>query len=167
MAVGTERTLEQDPAFAVRIMVDVAVKALSAAINDPTTAVQALDHLSNVLRLIGSGPLKGTATFVDQDRVPRLVVPGRTWADYLMLGVTEIREYGGSSIQITRRLRALLDDLHGAVRPEHRPAVEDEIARLDAAVAAGFAGSVDEDRAQTADEQGIGGPATPISSMGL
>ena len=42
VALGTERTVEQDPAFAIRIMVDIADKALSAAINDPTTAVQVL-----------------------------------------------------------------------------------------------------------------------------
>ena len=53
VALGVERTMEQDPAFAIRIMADMAVKALSAAINDPTTAVQALDHLGNVLRLLG------------------------------------------------------------------------------------------------------------------
>jgi uncharacterized membrane protein len=54
VALGIERTFEQDPAFAIRIMADIAVKALSAAINDPTTAVQALDYLGNVLRLLGA-----------------------------------------------------------------------------------------------------------------
>ena len=85
-----------------------------------------------------------------------------------MLAVTEIREYGAGSIQVARRLRAMLEDLLGAVRPEHRPAVEAEIARLDATVATGFAASVDKDRAKTADEQGIGGPAAiHITSVGL
>ncbi|MGZ4248774.1 MAG: DUF2254 domain-containing protein [Solirubrobacteraceae bacterium] len=168
VAVGTERTVEQDPAFAIRIMVDVAIKALSAAINDPTTAVQALNHLSNVLRLLGSTPLKGPVTFVDQDSTRRVLLPGRTWEDYLMLAVTEIREYGASSIQVVRRLRAMLEDLQVSVRPEHRPAVTAEIARLDATVTTGFAASVDKDRAQAGDAQGIGGPsAVPVASMGL
>ncbi|GAB3787580.1 DUF2254 domain-containing protein [Nocardioides ungokensis] len=167
LAVGTERTIEEDPAFAIRIMVDVAVKALSAAINDPTTAVQAMDHLSNVLKLLGSTPLKGPLMFVDRDGAPRLALPGRTWEDYLTLGVTEIREYGASSIQVVRRLRAMLEDLQEAVLPEHRPAVAAELARLDATVASGFAGSVDKDRAQTGDPQGIGGPtAVHIASQG-
>ena len=86
-------------------------------------------------------------------------MPGRTWQDYLTLAVTEIREYGASSIQVMRRLRAMLEDLRESVRPEHRPAVDAEIARLDATAAAGFAGSVDKDRAQARDRQGIGGPA--------
>ena len=67
VALGIERTFEQDPAFAIRIMADIAVKALSAAINDPTTAVQALNHLANVLRLLGSTPLHGPLAFRDQE----------------------------------------------------------------------------------------------------
>ena len=159
VALGVERTMEQDPAFAIRIMADIAVKALSAAINDPTTAVQALDHLGNVLRLLGSTPLHGPLTFRDPEGTPRLLMPGRTWEDYLTLAVTEIREYGSSSIQVTRRLRAILEDLQESVRPEHRPAVDAEIAKLDATIATGFAGSVDEHQARARDRQGIGGPA--------
>ena len=71
VALGIERTFEQDPAFAIRIMADIAVKALSAAINDPTTAVQALDHLGSVLRLLGSTPLHGPLTFRDQEGTRR------------------------------------------------------------------------------------------------
>ena len=159
VALGVERTVEQDPAFAIRIMVDIAIKALSAAINDPTTAVQALDHLGNVLRLLGSTPLHGSLTFRDSGGTPRLLMPGRTWEDYLTLAVTEIREYGATSIQVTRRLRAMLGDMQESVRPEHRPAVDAEIAKLTATVATGFAGSVDKDQAQARDAQGIGGPA--------
>jgi uncharacterized membrane protein len=165
IALGAERTVEQDPAFAIRIMADIAVKALSAAINDPTTAVQALDHLGNVLRLLGATPLHGPLTFRDTEGTPRLLMPGRTWADYLTLAVTEIREYGSSSIQVVRRLRALLEDLQESVRPEHRPAVDAEIAKLDATIATSFAGSVDQDQARARDRQGIGGPAaSEISS---
>ena len=58
VALGVERTVEQDPAFAIRIMVDIAVMALSAAINAPATAVQVLDHLAETLRLIGTTPLE-------------------------------------------------------------------------------------------------------------
>jgi uncharacterized membrane protein len=159
VALGVERTIEQDPAFGLRIMVDIAVKALSAAINDPTTAVQALDHIANVLRLLGSTPLHGSFTFRDSGGTPRLLMPGRTWEDYLTLALTEIREYGAQSIQVTRRLRAMLEDLQQSVRPEYRAAVDAEITKLDATVATGFAGSVDKDQAQARDAQGIGGPA--------
>jgi uncharacterized membrane protein len=167
VALGAERTIEEDAAFAIRIIVDIAVKALSAAINDPTTAVQALDHLGNVLRLLGSTPLRGELTFPDEDGIPRLRMPGPTWEDYLALGVTEIREFGAGSIQVMRRLRALLEDLRSSVRPEHLPAVEAQLSRLDATIAASFAASIDRDLAQGSDRQGVGGPSqidvTPIS----
>ena len=51
IALGVERTIQQDPAFAIRIMVDIANRALSSAVNDPTTAVQVLNHLGETLRL--------------------------------------------------------------------------------------------------------------------
>jgi uncharacterized membrane protein len=74
------------------------------------------------------------------------------------VGVTEIREFGSTSIQVMRRMRALLEKLLQDVRPENRAAVKAEIARLDATVAAGFSGTIDRDRAGIADRQGIGGP---------
>src|SRR6476619_4464440 len=58
VAFGPERTLEQDPMFAFRIIVDIALKALSAAINDPTTAVLALDQLTRLLRSAGRRNLR-------------------------------------------------------------------------------------------------------------
>jgi uncharacterized membrane protein len=161
VALGTERTLDQDPAFAIRIMVDIADLALSPAVNNPTTAVQVLDQLAEVLRLIGGIEL-ASSRLPRADELRRgLVIPARSWEDYLMLGVTEIREFGSSSLQVMRRMRALLEELHKEVRPEHRPAVEDELERLDATVSAAFGDSVDKDRASVADPQGIGGAMAP------
>jgi uncharacterized membrane protein len=161
IVLGDERTIEQDPAFAIRIMVDIADKALSPAINDPTTAVQALDHLSDVLRLIGTTDL-GRSRWHPGDAIRAgLVTPARGWQDYLTLGVTEIREYGSASIQVMRRMRAVLEELRDEVRAEHRPAVEEELARLQTTVTRAFADSVDLDRANTADPQGIGGRTEP------
>lgn len=157
VALGIERTIEQDPAFAIRVIVDVAVKALSAAINDPTTAVQVLDQLSEVLRIIGTADLQRDRLPQDVSRLHGLVMPMRSWDEYLALGVTEIREYGSSSIQVMRRMRAMLEELQQEVRPEHRQAVAEELSRLDQTVADSFGRSVDLDRAQIADVEGIGG----------
>jgi uncharacterized membrane protein len=161
IVLGDERTIEQDPAFAIRIMVDIADRALSPAINDPTTAVQVLNHLSDVLRLIGTIDFSRSRWRADNAIRTGLVIPARDWEDYLMLGVTEIREYGSTAIQVMRRMRAMLEELRDQVRPEHRPAVEEELARLDVTVKHTFANSVDLDRASTADPQGIGGRAEP------
>jgi uncharacterized membrane protein len=86
-----------------------------------------------------------------------VVIPARSWEEYLMLGVTEIREYGCTDIQVMRRMRAMLEELRDEVRLEHRPAVEEELARLNVTTKRTFANSVDLDRASTADPQGIGG----------
>jgi len=110
-AFGRERTIEQDPAFALRILVDVAIKALSPAINDPTTAVQVLDHIEGFLEALSRTELRTRYTLRGSDEKTRLVIPGRSWEDYLQLAVTEIREYGATSTQVCRRLRALLEAL--------------------------------------------------------
>ena len=157
IALGIERTIEQDPAFAIRVVVDVATRALSPAVNDPTTAVQVLDHLEVLLREIGSRPLSRRAILRDDDARARVVVPTLGWADFLTLSVTEIRQFGATSIQVLRRLRALLEDLREAVLPEHRPAIDEELARLDATVVRAFGGTEDIAGAVTADRQGIGG----------
>jgi uncharacterized membrane protein len=157
VALGVERTIEQDSAFAIRIMVDVANKALSAAINDPTSAVQVLDHLSDVLRTVGTIDLAHSRWDGGREGRTGLLIPVRRWEDYLALGTTEIRRYGGASIQVMRRMRAMLEELREEVRPENRAAVEAELARLDASVALTFGESVDLDRASVADREGIGG----------
>ncbi|HVP02991.1 MAG TPA: DUF2254 domain-containing protein [Solirubrobacteraceae bacterium] len=157
VALGVERTIEQDPAFALRVMVDVANKALSPAVNDPTTAVQVLDYLGDSLRVIGQTDLSAPSWNPGAAK-HGVVIPIRSWEDFLALGVTEIREFGNTSIQVMRRLRAVLDKLRQEVRPEHRAAVTAEIERLDATVAAAYSGSIDRDRASIADRQGLGGP---------
>jgi uncharacterized membrane protein len=158
VALGVERTIEQDPAFAVRIMVDIAIRALSPAVNDPTTAVQVLDHLEDLLRLVGQTDLSDEATPLEEMDTG-LVVPVRRWGDYLTLSVTEIREYGAGSIQVVRRLRAMLDVLSDSVLPERREAVLRELARLDESVEANWRSTVDGDLADRPDRQGIGGPS--------
>jgi uncharacterized membrane protein len=159
IALGDERTFAQDPAFALRIMVDMANRALSPAVNDPTTAVQVLDHIGDVLGLIGRTDLEKRTKPASADTPAAVVMATTGWEEFLTLGVTEIREYGATSMQIMRRLRALLEELYETVRPEHRAAVEEELRRLDATVGDGWRDSVDLDRASRADRQGIGGLA--------
>ena len=91
VALGHERTIDQDPAYAVRIIVDIAIRALSPAVNDPTTATQMVNHLGALLDGVGSRDLDGRGLLVDSTGELRLVVPTRTWENYLELGVSEIR----------------------------------------------------------------------------
>jgi uncharacterized membrane protein len=138
-------------------MVDVAIRALSPAVNDPTTAVQVLNHLGEALRLVGATPPPVRPP--SEPAGGEVLVPVRRWDDFLALGVTEIREYGAHSVQVMRRLRSLLEELRESVLPGRRAAVERELARLDATVGRGFGDTVDLDLATAPDRQGIGGPA--------
>ncbi|MCC9690008.1 DUF2254 domain-containing protein [Streptomyces althioticus] len=157
VALGAERTVEQDPAFALRVLADIAARALSSAVNDPTTAVQVLNHIETFLHGVGRSELRGRHVLADLDGRPRVVVPGRGWEEYLELGVTEAREYGVGSLQVCRRLRALLDGLLAGVPDVRRPAVRRQLALLDDAVDREYPEGFRRTLARTGDRQGIGG----------
>ena len=144
IALGTERTIEQDPAFALRILVDIAIRALSPAVNDPTTAVQVINHLEDTMALIGSTPgLDGRWEYRDDGDVLRLVMPAHRFDDLVGLAFTEIRDYGRTSIQVLRRLRAALVELESSVLPEYAGVIASELARLDLTASAAFADTPD------------------------
>jgi uncharacterized membrane protein len=156
VAVGQERTLEQDPAFAFRIMVDIASKALSPAINDPTTAVLALDQIHWLLRKVGNRCLD-TGQVHDSAGRLRLVYRTPDWEDFVYLAVTEIRHFGGASIQIARRLRAMLENLIVTL-PEARAALlREELAMLHRSSERFFVEPEDRALAEVSDFQGVGG----------
>lgn len=125
----SERTHEQDVAFGFRQLVDVAERALSPSLNDPTTAAQALDHLHDLLRRVAGRPTP-SGRHTDADGVLRLVVPVPAFPALLDLALGEVLHYGGEDPQTRRRVRAMLTDLRGVARPEHRPAVERLLAEL-------------------------------------
>jgi uncharacterized membrane protein len=156
VAVGTERTLDQDPRFAFRILVDIANKALSPAINDPTTAVLALDQIDTLLLGVGRRRLDdGLAR--DADGKLRVIYGTPDWPDYVVLAVSEIRHYGQGSIQVNRRLRAMLENMIAVLPERRRPPLEEELALLGTSVERGFRDETDRKRAAIADYQGVGG----------
>jgi len=157
VALGHERTIDQDPAFAVRIVVDIAIRALSPAVNDPTTATQMINHIEALLFGIGSAELHEHGVVRDRDGEVRLTVPTRTWQDYLELGVSEIRLYGATSPQVCRRLRAMLVDLEAMVPHHRRAAVAEQLALLDRTVSESFPDPDLQRFALGEDRQGIGG----------
>jgi uncharacterized membrane protein len=155
--IAEERTITQDPAFAIRAVVDIALRALSPAVNDPTTAVQGLDGVE-VLLLDLSGRLLERGQITDEHGALRLVYPNPGWVDLLDLSLTEIRHYGADTPQIARRMRALLLGLLEHAPDARRAALEDHLARLDRAVAAAYPDPEERAHAGTADHIGIGGP---------
>ena len=153
--LGAARTTEQDPLFSLRMLVDVAVRALSPAVNDPYTAVQSLDRIAQLLAVIGVRDL-GEGWRVDHSGEIRVWYAAPNWDDYVLLACTEIRSFGAGVMPIARRLRAVLLDLAASVPSARRPALETQLRLLDAAVARSFSDGTERDQAMTPDRQGIG-----------
>ena len=129
------RTLYQDPSYGIRQLVDIAIRALSPAVNDPTTAVQSLDRLHGVLRAVAGRP-DPSGCYLDPLGAVRLVGPVAGWDRLVDLAFTEIGLYGSGSPQVTRKLFAIFDDLDRCVPPERRASLDalrgwlrDEVAR--------------------------------------
>ena len=139
VAQDTERTMEQDLAFGFRQLVDIAERALSPAINDPTTACQALDVLHDLLRRLAvrhlpSGRLSGA------DGSLRLIVPQYSFADFVDLAVQEIWRYGSDAAQVPGRLSAMLADLSAAALPQYLPVLRQWADRIDGSAACAVRG---------------------------
>ncbi len=156
VALGQERTTEQDPTFAFRIMVDIASKGLSPAINDPTTAVLAIDQIHHLLRMVGSRHLADGRV---RDAAGRLRLVYRTpdWQDFVQLAITEIRHFGGNSIQVARRLRAMLENLIENLPPERTELLRKELTLLKRTAERFFPEPEDRALADVSDSQGVGG----------
>ncbi len=108
LILDPERTLDEDVAYGVRLLVDIALRSMAdSPLQDPTTAVQAIDRLHDLLRQIAPRPIPD-GRHADGDGTTRLVVPVMSWEDYVHLAFDEIRLAGAGSPQVTRRLRAAL-----------------------------------------------------------
>ncbi len=162
--LADERTIGQDPAFALRAIVDVALRALSPAVNDPTTAVQALDGVEELLTELAARDLE-RGQLADEDGALRLVVPNPGWEDLLDLAVSEIRVFGIMQPQIARRLRSLLSTLRAEAPAARRSARSTPSWRGSTpALERAYPDPVERAHAARADHIGIGGgpaAATP------
>jgi uncharacterized membrane protein len=121
---GLERTFEQDPTFAFRVLNDIGLRALSPAINDPSTAVQTIDTAESLLRAIAFREL--AVGDVNEDGQLRVSFVLPTWEDYVALAVDELIDAAQASI-VRARLERLLTDLTALVPDEHKPPL---VARL-------------------------------------
>jgi uncharacterized membrane protein len=124
--IGFERTLEQDAAFGIRQLVDTACKALSPAVNDPYTAVQAIDHLSVIFCALAQRPLGNH--IARRPSGAAVIVPGRRFPEYLAVMCGLIRRYGTHEPTVADALLRLLGacaDVAGN-DPELCAAIEDQ-----------------------------------------
>ena len=157
VATGPERTIEQDATFAFRVIVDIAIKALSKAINDPSTAVVALDQLHRLLRVVGRRHLHDDV-IMDSSGKPRVIFRTPGWDDFVQLSCREIRLYGAENYQVARRLRAMLDNLVLSLFEARHAALLKELELLDRALERLDLLPDDLALARTSDLQGLGAP---------
>jgi uncharacterized membrane protein len=155
VSVGVERTFHQDLGFGLRQLSDIALRALSPAVNDPTTAVQCLDRIIAFLAALAGLPL-GAVHHTDRKGVVRLVQELPGWPDLVDLGLSEIRGCALGSPQVSRRMMAGLDDLLRLVPPDGRPPLERHRALLARAVERSVPETADQEFALRPDRQGIG-----------
>ena len=167
-----ERTFEQDPKYPIRLLVDIAIKALSAAVNDPTTAVQALDQIEDLLRRLARMELDAGYAY-DAKGVLRLIFPMPSWEDYLRLSFDEIRRYGAGSVQVVRRLRSALAGIEESLTIEARiTAVRQYTMQIDWSVTRSDLDPEDRAVASQQDRQGLGlsrkpAPPKPVAAEPL
>ena len=105
--MGFERTLKQDVAFGIRQQIDIALKALSPAVNDPYTAVQVVHRLTTVCCDLVVRPL-GSEILTDLSGRGRVIVPGNTFADYLSFICSRLARYGGGDVTVMMALLRLV-----------------------------------------------------------
>jgi uncharacterized membrane protein len=153
--LGDQRTFEQDPKYVLRLLVDIAIKALSPAINDPTTAVQAIDQIEDLLRRLAKCDLENCRAY-DQSEILRVVYRMPTWEDYLALAFDEIRQFGATSIQVMRRLRSALAELAGRVGSDRAQPVQAYLGHLDSGIERSTFDPQDRAAARVEDRQGLG-----------
>ncbi|WP_211254650.1 DUF2254 domain-containing protein [Knoellia aerolata] len=126
--LGRERSMDEDVGFGLRQLVDIAERALSPGVNDPTTAVQALDHLHDIVRRLATRALPPRQRTADDGHL-LVSVPQPGFDEFLALAFEEIAHWGEDSPRVRRRVHIALRDIEAAARPEHRPVVARAIAR--------------------------------------
>jgi uncharacterized membrane protein len=156
VAFGRERTIEQDSTFAFRVITDIALKALSPAINDPTTAVIAIDQLHTLLRTVGNRNLHSDWIHDEQGQL-RMCFRTPKWNDFVYLACCEIRQYGASSVQVSRRLRAMIENTLENLPESRRPALRQQLELLDRTIQSAYRLPEDVALARVPDSQGLGG----------
>jgi uncharacterized membrane protein len=154
IALGTEQTLERHPAFGFRILVEIGVRALAPP-GDPTTGVLAIDQIHHLLLLLSQRQLDAGAVEDSSGHV-RLIYRTLSWEDFVALSVTELRLYGCTSPQVTRRLQAMFEHLVKVVPAERAAILRSEMGLLRRAVDRSFTDSEDRILAGVGDLQGFG-----------
>ena len=122
-----QRSLIQDVGFGINQLVEIALRALSPAINDPLTAMNCLDRIGDSLRLLAAGERPPTLVR-DEDGAARLFFTSAGFAELADAGLSPIRQYGrDSSMVLLRMLDVIAAVAPYAQRPEDQAALDHHI----------------------------------------
>ena len=137
LVTGQERTFDQDPLFAFRLLADIGMRALSPAVNDPATAVQALDTIEGLLQPLASRDLD-VADITDTAGTVRVMLALPSWDDYLRTGLDDLIESASQSPMVLLRARDLLTTLLNTAEPARQPPITRRLRRAEELGAANF-----------------------------
>ena len=137
LVTGPERTFGQDPLFAFRLLADIALRALSPAVNDPATAVQVLDTIESLLQPLVSRDLD-VADVADTAGIVRVVLALPSWDDYLRTGLDDLIESAAQSPMVLLRAQALLTSLLNTAPPARQPPITRRLQRAEELGAANY-----------------------------
>ena len=163
LMIQPERTLEHDVAYGLRLLVDIAERSLAdSPLQDPTTTVQAIDRLHDILRQL-AGRTFPDGHHLDEEGVLRLIEKSMGWDDYVHLAFDEIRMAGASSPQVSRRLESALKDLRAVAPTDRVGVIDDQLERLKGAVKEAIKDERDAALMLADDREGLGPAGAPRS----
>jgi len=155
IVLSKRRTIDYNPMYVLRLLSDIAIRALSPAVNDPTTAVMALDESQSILQALGQSDLE-VGLVSDDGGALRLEYQTTTWEDAVAVSLSEILQYGSSSPQVQRRLGSLLRDLLDALPEVRHAALRRVEERRAVAIESSFPTDAQRTEAEAIDRQGLG-----------
>ncbi|WP_182346373.1 DUF2254 family protein [Tomitella gaofuii] len=123
LEVGLERNFDQDPVFGFRLLNDIALRALSSAINDPYTAVQAIDEIEALLRALATRELR-IGELCDAGGEVRLVFDTPTWDEFVGYAVDELFDGMRSIRSVHVRIAEMLAEVRAVAPPERWEALD-------------------------------------------
>ncbi len=130
LEVGLDRNLVQDPLLGFRLLNDIALRAVSTAINDPATALQALDAIEGLLCVLVTRDL-AIEVINDDTNTPRVLLEAPDWETFLKAGTDELACIPVHPM-VSSRLRTMLDQVLTVAPEERRASVERRLAAVDA-----------------------------------
>jgi uncharacterized membrane protein len=164
IVVADERVHTEDTAYGIRKLVDIAERSTAQTFEDPTTALQALHRLHDLLRSLATRRFP-SGLYPDESGVVRLVERTLTWAGFIRLAFDEIRLAGAGNPQISRRLCAALQDLKSVAPPDRQVPLDRQLRLLTAAVHRCYEDEEDVTAALTPDTEGIGSGADVTTAV--